>query len=200
MSRFEVLCNWYNSYKQRLHVHLGDREYRRLLLGVPQTPSFGKRNELFYNNVEKFEVDLRAECSVNASLGIFLWPCPSSNHITSYFGSRTPPKQGASSDHKGIDIGASMGAQVIAAAAGKVTTVSYNSARGYFIVVDHGSGYVTLYQHLSRQDVKVGDMVKAGQQIGAVGETGISTAQHLHFEVHVNGTPVDPLQFFELGR
>ena len=90
-----------------------------------------------------------------------------------------------------------MGAQVIAAAAGNVTTVSYNSARGYFIVVDHGNGYVTLYQHLSRQDVKVGDMVKAGLQIGAVGETGISTAPHLHFEVHVNGTPVDPLQFFE---
>ena len=148
-------------------------------------------------DVEKFEEDLRAECSVSASQGIFLWPCPSSNHITSYFGNRTPPKQGASSDHKGIDIGASMGAQVIAAAAGKVTTVSYNSARGYFIVVDHGSGYVTLYQHLSRQDVKVGDMVKTGQQIGAVGETGISTAPHLHFEVHVNGTPVDPLQFFE---
>ena len=112
--------------------------------------------------------------------------------ITSYFGSRTPPKQGASSDHKGVDIGASMGAQVIAAAAGKVTTVSYNSARGYFIVVEHGSGYVTLYQHLNRQDVRTGDMVKAGQQIGAVGETGISTAPHLHFEVHVNGTPVDP--------
>ena len=148
-------------------------------------------------DVEKFEEDLRAECSVSTSQGIFLWPCPSSNHITSYFGNRTPPKQGASSDHKGIDIGASMGAQVIAAAAGKVTTVSYNSARGYFIVVDHGSGYVTLYQHLSRQDVKVGDMVKAGQQIGAVGETGISTAPHLHFEIHVNGTPVDPLQFFE---
>ena len=157
----------YKNCKQRLHVHLGDREYRRLLLGVPQTPSFGKRNELVYNN------------------------------ITSSFGSRTPPKQGASSDHKGIDIGASMGAQVIAAAAGKVTTVSYNSARGYFIVVDHGNGYVTLYQHLSRQDVKVGDMVRAGQQIGAVGETGISTAPHLHFEVHVNGTPVNPLQFFE---
>ena len=148
-------------------------------------------------DVEKFEEDLRAECSVSSTQGIFLWPCPSSNHITSYFGNRTPPKQGASSNHKGIDIGASMGAQVIAAAAGKVTTVSYNSARGYFIVVDHGSGYVTLYQHLSRQDVKVGDMVKAGHQIGAVGETGISTAPHLHFEVHVNGTPVDPLQFFE---
>ena len=90
-----------------------------------------------------------------------------------------------------------MGAQVIAAAAGKVTSVSYSNARGYFIVVDHGSGYVTLYQHLSRQDVRTGDMVKAGQQIGAVGDTGISTAPHLHFEVHVNGTPVDPLQYFE---
>ena len=129
--------------------------------------------------------------------GIFLWPCPSSHHITSYFGNRTPPKEGASANHKGIDIGASEGVAVIAAAAGKVTTVSYNSARGYYIVVDHGSGYETLYQHLSRQDVRVGEVVKAGQQIGAVGETGISTAPHLHFEVHVNGTPVDPLQFFE---
>ena len=65
---------------------------------MPQTPSFGKRNELFYNNVEKFEVDLRAECSVNTSLGIFLWPCPSSKSITSYFGNRVAPKAGASTD------------------------------------------------------------------------------------------------------
>ena len=90
-----------------------------------------------------------------------------------------------------------MGASVIAAAAGRVTTVDYNSSRGYYIVIDHGNGYATLYQHLSRQDVAVGDMVYQGDQIGAVGETGFSTAPHLHFEIHVNGTPVDPLQFFE---
>ena len=90
-----------------------------------------------------------------------------------------------------------MGSQVIAAAAGKVRTVAYSGARGYYIVVDHGNGYATLYQHLSRQDVRTGDMVTAGQQIGAVGETGISTASHLHFEVHVNGTPVNPLQYYE---
>ena len=149
------------------------------------------------NDVDNFEEDLRAECSVSANKGIFLWPCPSSNHITSYFGNRTPPKKGASSDHKGIDIGASMGAQVIAAAAGKVTTVAYSGARGYYIVVDHGNGYETLYQHLSRQDVRMGEMVKVGQQIGAVGETGISTAPHLHFEIHVNGIPVDPLQYYK---
>ena len=63
-------------------------------------------------------------------------------------------------------------------------------------VPDHGNGYVTLYQHLSRQDVKQGNNVKAGQQIGAVGDTGISKGSHLHFEVHENGTPVDPMQFF----
>ena len=117
---------------------------------MPQTPSFGKRNELFYNNVEKFEVDLRAECSVNASLGIFLWPCPSSKSITSYFGNRVALKAGVSTDHKGIDIGASLGESVISAAAGKVTTVAYSGARGYYIAVNHGNGYVTLYQHLSR--------------------------------------------------
>ena len=148
-------------------------------------------------DVRNYAENLRAECSVSTGQGMFLWPCPSSKSITSYFGNRVAPKAGASTDHKGIDIGASMGESVVAAAAGRVTTVAYSGARGYYIVVDHGSGYVTLYQHLSRQDVKVGDIVKAGQQIGAVGETGISTAPHLHFEVHVNGTPVDPLQFFE---
>ena len=148
-------------------------------------------------NVRNYAEDLRAECSVSTGQGMFLWPCPSSKHITSYFGNRVAPKAGASTDHKGIDIGASLGESVIAAAAGKVTAVAYSGARGYYIVVDHGNGYVTLYQHLNRQDVRTGDMVKAGQQIGAVGETGISTAPHLHFEVHVNGTPVDPLQFFE---
>lgn len=148
-------------------------------------------------DVRNFAEDLKTECSVSTGQGMFLWPCPSSKSITSYFGNRVAPKAGASTDHKGIDIGASMGESVIAAAAGKVTIVAYSGARGYYIVVDHGNGYATLYQHLSRQDVRTGDMVKAGQQIGAVGETGISTAPHLHFEVHVNGTPVDPLQFFE---
>ena len=149
------------------------------------------------NDVDKFEEDLRTECSVRAIQGIFLWPCPSSKSITSYFDNRVAPKAGASTDHKGIDIGASMGESVIAAAAGKVTTVAYSGARGYYIVVDHGNGYATLYQHLSRQDVRTGDMVTAGQQIGAVGETGISTAPHLHFEVHVNGTPVNLLQYYD---
>ena len=91
-------------------------------------------------------MDLRAECSVNASLGIFLWPCPSSKHITSYFGNRVAPKAGASTDHKGIDIGASEGESVISAAAGKVTTVAYSGARGYYIVVDHGNGYLKPWQ------------------------------------------------------
>jgi len=148
-------------------------------------------------NIRNYAEDLRAEYSVSTGQGMFLWPCPSSKQITSYFGNRVAPKAGASTDHKGIDIGASMGESVIAAAAGKVTTVAYSGARGYYIVVDHGNGYATLYQHLSRQDVAVGDMVYQGDQIGAVGDTGISTAPHLHFEIHVNGTPVDPLQFFE---
>ena len=90
-----------------------------------------------------------------------------------------------------------MGASVVAAADGKVTTVDYNSARGYYIVIDHGNEYATLYQHLSRQDVVVGDVVYQGDQIGTVGDTGISTAPHLHFEIHVNGTPVDPLEYYE---
>ncbi len=125
-------------------------------------------------DVRDFAEDLKTECSVSTGQGMFLWPCASSKSITSYFGNRVALKAGASTDHKGIDIGASMGESVIAAAAGKVTTVAYSGARGYYIVVDHGNGYATLYQHLSRQDVKVGDMVKTGQQIGAVGETEVN--------------------------
>ena len=74
--------------------------------GDTPDPVVQKKNELFYNNVENFKENLRAESSVSTSQGIFLWPCPSSNHITSYFGYCTPPKQGDSSDYKVIDIGA----------------------------------------------------------------------------------------------
>ncbi len=93
-------------------------------------------------------------------------------------------------------IGAASGTPVVAAASGKATTVSYNSARGYYIILKHENGYATLYQHLSRQDVSVGDIVRSGDQIGAVGDSGISTAPHLHFEIQLNGVPVDPMEYY----
>ena len=124
------------------------------------------------------------------------WPCPASRHITSYFGYRTPPVAGATSYHSAIDIGVGVGNSIVAAAAGRVMYTSYSGARGNFIRVDHGGGITTLYQHLSGFDgYSSGDYVEAGTVIAYSGMTGICAGPHLHFEVWVNGTPVNPLNY-----
>ena len=115
--------------------------------------------------------------------------------ITSGFGGRVAPTAGATTGHDGIDYGAGYGAAVYAADSGTVITAQYNSARGNYIVVNHGNGMQTWYQHLSSMSVTVGQTVARGQVIGNVGTTGISTGPHLHFEVHVGGVPVNPLNY-----
>lgn len=115
--------------------------------------------------------------------------------ITSGFGGRVAPTAGATTGHDGIDYGAGYGAAVYAADSGTVITAQYNSARGNYIVINHGNGMQTWYQHLSSMSVTVGQTVARGQVIGNVGTTGISTGPHLHFEVHVGGVPVNPLNY-----
>ena len=115
--------------------------------------------------------------------------------ITSGFGGRVAPTAGATTGHDGIDYGAGYGAAVYAADSGTVITAQYNSARGNYIVINHGNGMQTWYQHLSSMSVSVGQTVARGQVIGNVGTTGISTGPHLHFEVHVGGVPVNPLNY-----
>lgn len=120
-------------------------------------------------------------------------PCPSAR-LSSGFGPRRAPVPGASTYHRGLDFAAGSGTPVYAADGGTVTTSTYNSARGNYIVVNHG-GIQTYYQHLSKTYVSVGSKVSRGQNIGAVGMTGISSGPHLHFEVHVGGTPVNPANY-----
>ncbi len=122
----------------------------------------------------------------------FVWPCPSSRRITSDFGPRPQPTPGASTNHKGIDIGASHGSSIVAAASGRVTTSTYSSSAGNYVVISHGNGISTVYMHCSALYVSVGDVVSAGQSIAAVGSTGFSTGPHLHFGVIKNGTYVNP--------
>ena len=131
--------------------------------------------------------------------GKMLWPCPSSTRITSYFGSRTSPGGVGSTNHKGIDIGASGGAAIVAALDGKVIQTGYNVARGNYIMIDHGGGIITLYQHGQNGSIKVsiGQSVSKGQTIMGVGSTGYSTGNHLHFEVWENGTPVNPISYVQ---
>lgn len=121
-------------------------------------------------------------------------PCPK-GRVTSEFGPRKPPTAGASSYHKGRDYGAPLGSEIIAADGGTVRTASNHPIRGNYIIVDHGNGMQTYYQHASTLLVKAGDKVVKGQKIATVGATGVSKGTHLHFEVHINKTPVDPRNY-----
>jgi len=123
--------------------------------------------------------------------GELVWPTAGS--VTSPFGVRFHPVHRRMIQHSGIDIGAPHGQAIVAADSGTVITSTFNSSYGNFIVISHGNGMSTLYAHLSTRQVSVGDTVTRGQQIGLVGSTGVSTGPHLHFEVIVNGTRVNPM-------
>lgn len=125
------------------------------------------------------------------------WPCPASHRISSGFGPRNTGIKGASTNHKGIDIAVASGSSVVSAEAGTVIVVSYNSARGYYCMVNHGGGLTTLYQHCSRITVSVGQQVARGEELAKSGSTGIASGPHLHFEVRVNGTPVNPVNYLQ---
>ena len=127
--------------------------------------------------------------------GKMTWPLPGFYTITSPFGMRFHPILKQNRLHTGVDIAGynCNGSKVVAAADGVVLVSKYNSAYGNYIVIDHGGGITTLYGHSSKLEVKVGDKVKAGQEIMKVGTTGYSTGPHLHFEVRENGNYVNPL-------
>ncbi|MDO4265634.1 MAG: peptidoglycan DD-metalloendopeptidase family protein [Eubacteriales bacterium] len=125
----------------------------------------------------------------------FTWPCPSSGRITSGFGGRSSPTEGASTNHQGIDIGASSGASVIAAAGGTVVISTYSASAGNYIMINHGGGVYTVYMHMNSRAVSEGQSVSKGQQIGTVGSTGYSTGPHLHFGIRTGGRYVNPTAY-----
>lgn len=116
--------------------------------------------------------------------------------LTSPFGVRLSPFTDTQVFHEGLDIEAPTGTPVRAAAAGKVVRSGYEALYGNLLVVDHGNGFRTLYAHLSERIVSPGDLVQKGDVIGTVGDTGKATGPHLHYEVRVNGLPVNPTRFF----
>ena len=126
------------------------------------------------------------------STGSMMWPCPSSKRVTSDYGPRTSPTNGASSNHKGIDIGAAYGADIVAADGGTVLVATYSSSGGNYVIIDHGGGLCTVYMHASSLTVSAGQTVSKGQVIAKVGSTGISTGNHLHFGVTLHGVYVSP--------
>jgi murein DD-endopeptidase MepM/ murein hydrolase activator NlpD len=123
--------------------------------------------------------------------GGLMHPVP--GRITSGFGMRYHPLFHTRRNHTGVDFGARMGTPIAAAADGVVISTGYGRAYGNRVVIDHGGGLATMYGHCSAVYVGAGQRVKKGQRIAAVGSTGWSTGPHLHFEVWVNGTPVNPM-------
>jgi len=122
-----------------------------------------------------------------------LWP--TRGWLTSGFGYRISPFTGLRQRHEGIDISNRIGTPIIAPADGVVTNIGREWGFGKILVISHGFGFITRFAHLDRIDVKIGQKVKRGEEVAKMGSTGRSTGPHLHYEVRVNGVPVNPLKY-----
>ncbi len=120
---------------------------------------------------------------------------PTNGHLTSSYGPRMSPYAGRIKMHEGLDIGAAIGTPIVAPADGIITFSGAKPGFGNFVQIDHGYGVETIFGHASSVSVKKGQKVSRGDKIATVGNTGYSTGPHVHYEVRVNGTPVDPLYY-----
>ena len=158
-----------------------------------------KQIDEYTTQFQQVEIEIKAltkqEIPTEYTGGKMLWPVPGYTRITSQYGMRTHPITGIYKLHTGVDIGAPMGANFIAAADGTVIKAGYNNAYGNMVIIDHGGGIQTLYAHGSEILVQLGQTVKQGEAILKVGSTGYSTGPHAHFEVRINGNIVNPMEW-----
>ncbi len=175
---------------------------------VIQEPSDGHRKVvalITFENDSEEEVDIQKEEITYAAVpkiverGTIVPPTyikpVSGGRLSSGFGKRTAPTKGASTFHKGVDWAVPVGTAVMASSSGTVIRAGWGSGYGYCVFISHSDGKVTRYGHLSKVLVKVGQTVKQGEKIALSGNTGVSTGPHLHFEILVNGTQVNPLNY-----
>lgn len=127
--------------------------------------------------------------------GVFTWPAPSYTRISDDYGNRIHPTLGIEKFHNGIDMAAPGGSAILAAYDGTVVAADYSSSMGNYVMIDHGDSLYTIYMHASALYVSKGTEVSKGQKIAAVGSTGRSTGNHLHFSVRKNGSYVNPWSY-----
>jgi murein DD-endopeptidase MepM/ murein hydrolase activator NlpD len=151
--------------------------------------------ELERTSRELEELIRRSQSGEQLGTVIYTWPAPGYRSITSAYGMRYHPILKTNKMHTGVDIGAPMGAKIVAADSGKVMFAGWQGGYGQTIIIDHGAGMSTLYAHQSKFAVSSGQSVNKGDVIGYVGSTGWSTGPHLHFEVRVNGNPTNPMSY-----
>lgn len=148
-----------------------------------------KYREQSLSNLREILIERNARLNATPSL----WPA--SGEVTSRFGWRSSPFGGGSDWHPGIDIANSAGTPIIATAAGEVVYSGWYSGYGRMVQIDHGNGIVTIYAHNSQNIVREGQSVEKGDVIAYMGSTGWSTGSHVHYEIRVNGTAVNPANF-----
>ena len=188
---------------------IAQREARiRLLAGLPpldsvsatpespaawDVPKLLERAEKLASSFDEVSDSLEVNSARLASLPSIM---PTSGWLTSQFSmGRKHPILHVSRPHEGIDVAAPMGTAIIAPAAGRIRHVGNERGYGLVLEIDHGNGIVTRFAHQSRVVVREGDRVTRGQHVGNVGNSGLSTGPHLHYEIHVNGRVVDPLTY-----
>ena len=192
------MMDWLEAKGLRLKTERGNRV-------VPESDKSSDVIRTLQKELERLEADARALTStINKGSssgtkytgGVMVWPAPQYTRISSEFGGRTHPVSGEYKYHSGMDLAAPGGSPILAAASGKVI-IAGNTGNGYgnYVVIDHGGGITTLYGHCSKLLVKKGQSVSRGQQIAKVGSTGLSTGNHLHFEVRVKGACVNPRKY-----
>ena len=154
----------------------------------------GQTDTRFSKSLTPLDNTMRREAAIPAGY-------PTSGRITSKFGTRVSPRGGRLEQHTGWDIATNTGAPVRVTAPGVVEVAGWTTlGYGLHIVINHGYGYKTLYGHLSRLNVNSGDTVSSNELIGFVGNTGNSTGPHLHYEVRVGNTPINPKNFLARDR
>lgn len=185
----------------------GIMRFRQTPFGLSEAPAASE--ESFQRTVEQFDYLRRNATSVAiASQGLYLMPgrnledltftpslWPVMGQITGSFGERLDPFSGEGAFHAGVDISSAYGDDVRATADGLVVAVEQRAGYGRMILVDHGFGTSTLYGHLSSWKTRVGARVKRGEAIGTVGTSGRASGPHVHYEVRIYGTPVNPWRY-----
>lgn len=184
--------------QEELAAQKGQAEEKKRAMKSDQEALQAKLDEL-NAEADRISSEIAAMQDTNKKYegGAFMWPT-TSTYITSQFGFRIHPVTGIYTGHTGVDIGVGSGSPVYAAADGTVIHASnaWYGGYGVAVIIDHGSGISTLYGHNTSVTVSPGQNVSRGQVIAYSGNTGISTGPHLHFEVRINGSYVDPMQYF----
>lgn len=182
---------WYTNHQEVRQEPVAG--FRKVVADIIYRNDDPESKNIIYENIVAEAVPKIIERGTQAP-PTFLKPI-SGGRLTSRFGKRKAPTRGASTYHKGVDWSIPVGTSVVASSGGEVIRAGWGSGYGYCVYIEHPDGKVTRYGHLSKVLVKVGQSVNQGEKIALSGNTGISTGPHLHFEILVNGTQVNPLTY-----